>query len=83
MAHNSNLDAKVNGSVSKKEEKEIEPVVSQPLILDKGYNSTTTAKKKEKKKKKKQRHKESTSTNTVVKSNPTSTMNIPDYSRYV
>lgn len=85
MAHNSSSDAKVNGSVSKKEEKEIEPAVSQPLILNKGYNSMTTAKKKDKKKKKKQRHRESTLTNTVVKSDPISmsTTNIPDYSRSV
>lgn len=74
-------DAKLNGSVAKKE-KAVEPTIARPLILEKGNNLTTT-KKKEKRKKKKQKHKEQTTTNTVVKSDPTSTTDIPDYSRFV
>ena len=78
-----NSDTKVNGS-SVKKEKEAELNIPQPLALDRAYDSTSS-KKKEKKKKKKQKHvKETTSTNTaVVTSDPTSTTDIPDYTRFV
>ena len=78
-----NLDAKVNGSSAKKQ-KEAESNIPQPLVLEKAYDSTSS-KKKEKKKKKKQKHvKETSSTNAaVVTSDPTSTTDIPDYSRSV
>ena len=78
-----NSEKKVNGSVQKKEKETVEPAVSQPLILEKGFNSSKR-KKKEKDKKKKQKHKDTQSAaNTVVTSDPTSTTNIPDHSRYV
>ena len=72
----------MNGSVSKTE-KEVESrvTVQPPPSLEKPYNSSTR-----KKKKKKQKHnsKEAGPTNTVVvTSDPTSTTNIPDYTRFV
>ena len=73
----------MNGAVQKKEKVAVEPVDSQPLILEKGFNSTKK-KKKEKDKRKKQKQKDTTSAaNTVVTSDPTSTTNIPDHSRYI